>query len=168
MLLHYSRPTPQEAIVALEIERKFLVRDDTWRAQADQGTAYRQGYLSKSGQSTVRVRLAADEAWITIKGAVEGLVRSEYEYPIPTADAAALLDLCTLPVIEKTRFLVEHSGHTWEVDVFAGANAGLIVAEVELDRADAVVALPSWVGDEVSHDPRYKNSSLSTNPFSRW
>jgi len=154
--------------MALEIERKFLIRDDSWRDQADEGTVYRQGYLCTGRGRTVRVRLAADRAWLTIKGKAEGLARAEYEYPIPVDEAREILDLCLPTIIDKTRYLVEHAGWTWEVDIFHGENEGLIVAEVELDRADAVVELPSWVGLEVSHDSRYKNSRLTSLPFSRW
>lgn len=154
--------------MALEIERKFLVRDDSWRDQADGGTIYRQGYLCTGKGRTVRVRLSADQAWLTIKGKAEGLARAEYEYPIPVAEAREILDLCLPTVIHKTRYLVKHAGWTWEVDVFSGENEGLIVAEVELDRVDAEVALPAWVGGEVTLEPRYKNSRLTSLPFSRW
>ena len=152
-----------------EIERKFLVRDDSWRAAADAGTRYRQGYLSTEPRRVVRVRLGGDRAFVTIKGITRGIARDEYEYPIPVADAETILDaLAIRPLIEKTRHHVHHAGHLWEVDVFAGENAGLVVAEVELPSEDTPVDLPPWVGAEVSHDPRYSNAALVEKPYSSW
>ena len=119
-------------------------------------------------QSTVRVRRAGDQAWLTIKGAPAGRVRAEFEYPIPPADADELLLLCEPTVIDKTRYRVPHAGHVWEDDVFAGVNAQLVLAEVELVAADAAVELPGWVGREVSDDPRYQNSQLSRRPYGTW
>jgi adenylate cyclase len=151
-----------------EIERKFLVRDDRWRGDADTGTVLEQGYLSTVPERTVRVRRAGDRAWLTIKGAARGAERAEFEYPIPVADAAELLELCEPVVIRKTRHRVAHGGRTWEVDVFAGENAPLVLAEVELPAADAVVERPAWAGREVTGDPRYQNASLSREPYARW
>jgi len=154
--------------VPVEIERKFLTRSEDWRS-ADNGTRYLQGYLVIDPQRTVRVRLADRHAWLTIKGPAAGAVRAEFEYPIPEADAAELLHtLCIQPLIEKVRYRIDHAGHTWEVDEFSGANAGLIIAEVELAAADEHVELPEWVGEEVTHDPRYHNSSLQGRPFQDW
>lgn len=152
-----------------EIERKFLVRDDSWRAAADAGKRYRQGYLCADPQRVVRVRVGGDAAYVTIKGSLRGLARDEYEYPIPVADAEAMLDgLCLHPLIEKVRHHVRHAGYMWEVDVFAADNAGLVVAEVELPAEDTEVELPPWVGAEVTHDPRYSNAALVGRPYSTW
>lgn len=150
-----------------EIERKFLVEGTDWKRGP--GTLYRQGYLCSDENRAVRVRLAGDRGFLTIKGATRGIARSEYEYAIPREDAEAMLDaLCAGPLVEKTRYLVEHAGHTWEVDEFHGANQGLVVAEVELERADEEVELPPWVKEEVSADPRYLNANLAKKPYSRW
>lgn len=155
--------------MATEIERKFLPKDDSWRAGADAGEEYRQGYLYSDPDLAVRVRLAGDEAWLTIKGGAEGIVRREFEYPIPRADAAEMLaHLCRKPLIEKRRHLLRHGRHTWEIDVFAGDNAGLVVAEIELGAEDESFERPDWLGEEVSADPRYLNSSLSRHPYRHW
>lgn len=150
-----------------EIERKFLVADDAWRAGAV-GTRYVQGYLSRDPERTVRVRRAGDRAFLTIKGISRGISRPEFEYAIPVAQAEDLFALCLGPLIEKTRTIVEYSGKRWEVDEFAGDNAGLVVAEIELKGEDEVFDLPPWAGAEVSDDPRYFNSSLSERPFKSW
>ena len=151
-----------------EIERKFLLAGDGWRSGAE-GKLYRQGYLSTASERNVRVRVIGDRGYLTVKGRSEGISRLEFEYEIPLADADSLLDeLCLAPLIEKTRFEVEHRGLTWEIDEFAGDNAGLIVAEVELESADQAVELPPWIGREVSDDPRYLNSNLVANPYTRW
>ena len=117
---------------------------------------------------TVRVRTAGSQAWITIKGRTVGAVRSEFEYPIPLNDADALLILCERPLLEKRRYHFEHDGRVWEIDEFLGENTGLVVAEIELDEPDSEVSLPSWTGMEVTHDPRYFNSSLTMIPFTTW
>jgi adenylate cyclase len=155
--------------MATEIERKFLVVDDAWREQADAGTEMVQGYLAAQEHCTVRVRLAGSAAKLTIKGASAGISRSEYEYDIPEADARAMLeDLCVGAPILKRRYRVPYAGHVWEVDVFEGANAGLVLAEVELDRADEALEQPSWAGEEVSDDHRYYNACLSRYPYASW
>lgn len=154
--------------MAEEIERKFLVNNDSWRPGAS-GTLFRQGYLSTDPERTVRVRLEGERGVLTIKGLSHGISRAEFEYPIPAMEAAALLDsLCLQPLIEKTRYRIEHSGHIWEIDEFAGDNAGLLLAEVELTSEQEAVDLPPWAGAEVSTDPRYFNSNLVRHPFSRW
>lgn len=151
-----------------EIERKFLTVGDDWRADAE-GTAFRQGYLVADGQREVRVRRAGERAFLTIKGPRRGNTRTEIEYPISVEDAEQLLDeLCEQPLIEKTRYRVEHGGHTWEVDDFHGDSAGLVLAEVELDSEDEQVHLPSWIGTEVSNDPRFTNAHLARHPFKSW
>lgn len=155
--------------MAIEIERKFLVKDDSWRSLADQGTAYRQGYLIGAREASVRVRIEGDEAFLNIKGMTLSVTRQEFQYPIPVRDAAELLDtLCEKPLIEKTRYRLQHAGHEWEIDVFAGANAGLVVAEVELQSETEHIELPGWAGIEVSTDPRYYNVNLVKHPYSSW
>lgn len=152
-----------------EIERKFLVRDDSWRAQARPGCRYRQGYLTMDGLSSVRVRVAGDRGYLNIKSATLGVTRTEFEYEIPRRDAEEMLEhLCARPLIEKVRYIVEHAGHVWEIDVFEGDNAGLVVAEIELRSPDEPFELPAWAGEEVSHDPRYYNVSLVKYPFKDW
>ena len=154
--------------MGIEIERKFLVADGGWRDAADPGTVMKQGYLAAEPERTVRVRVAGDQAWLTIKGPTDGAVRAEYEYPVPVVDAEAILELCATMVVHKTRHLVPHGGHVWEVDVFAGENDRLVLAEVELTRADEVIDLPDWLGAEVTDDHRYSNSQLSRRPYNRW
>lgn len=152
-----------------EIERKFLVMDDRWREQAKGSTAFRQGYLVGAKHASVRVRIEGEEANLNIKSATLGVQRQEYEYPIPLEDAREMLDtLCEKPLIEKTRYLVPFQGYTWEVDVFDGDNAGLVVAEVELSSEDEQPPLPEWAGEEVSHDPRYYNVCLVQHPYKDW
>ena len=151
-----------------EIERKFLVKGETWRALA-QGTMYRQGYLNSAKERTVRVRTVGDKAFLTIKGITVGATRAEYEYEIPFDDCNALLDnLAEKPFIEKKRYKIPFEGLIWEVDEFFGDNQGLIVAEVELQSEDQHIPKPDWVGDEVSGDPRYFNSNLIKHPFTKW
>lgn len=151
-----------------EIERKFLVKNDAWRG-AQPGVRVRQGYLSLDPERTVRVRAAGEKAWITVKGLTKGAARDEFEYEIPAADANAMLDRLRVgPMIEKTRVEIRLAGRVWEVDEFHGENAGLVLAEVELDAENTTIVMPSWVGAEVTDDPRYYNSSLATNPWSRW
>jgi adenylate cyclase len=151
-----------------EIERKFLVVGDGWRPGA-RGQRFRQGYLSSTRERTVRVRVHGDRAALTIKGPARGIVRPEFEYEIPVADAEILLDtLCERPLIEKTRWFVEFGGLSWEIDEFAGENAGLVMAEVELEREDQPFDLPPWAGAEVTHDARYQNASLVRHPYARW
>lgn len=155
--------------MAIEIERKFLVRNDSWRAQAQPGQRYRQGYLATDAQSSVRVRVAGERGYLNIKSATLGVTRMEFEYKIPQQDAEEMLDrLCTRPLIEKTRYIVEHADHAWEIDVFEGDNTGLVVAEIELQSQDEAFEIPDWAGEEVSHDPRYYNVSLVKHPFKDW
>ncbi len=141
-----------------EIERKFLLADGD-RPRLAEGARYCQGYLSR-GEVTVRVRRAADQAFLTVKGRPRGIVRPEFEYGIPVEDAEALLSLCKRPLIEKTRYCVPFGGHVWFVDVFGGGNSGLVLAEIELDHADESFERPPWLGREVTHDRRYSNSAL--------
>lgn len=149
-----------------EIERKFLVTDPSV-VDGLSGIVIRQGYLSREPERTVRIRRTSERGAITIKGANSGASRSEWEYQIPSDDADAMLAICEGPILDKTRYLIDVAGRTWEVDVFAGANDGLVMAEVELDAEDAVVELPSWAGLEVTDDPRYYNANLSRHPMGR-
>jgi adenylate cyclase len=153
--------------MGIEIERKFLVINDQWRDAAS-ATHFAQGYITRGTGRTVRVRIAGAEAFLTIKGPVSGISRSEYEYPIPLEDAQGMLSLCEGPIIEKIRFKFSHEGHLWEIDEFLGENAGLIVAEVELSHPEEEVLLPDWIGKEVTGDPRYYNSNLTIHPFRAW
>lgn len=154
--------------MATEIERKFLVISDQWRAQARRSTAYRQGYLNRGGKASIRVRIAGARAQLNVKSRTGGIERAEFEYEIPLADARELLALASGAEIRKTRFWVEVDAHTWEVDVFEGDNAGLVVAEIELGSVDEAFARPGWVGAEVSHDPRYYNAYLAEHPYTGW
>ena len=154
--------------MGIEIEKKFLLSGEQWRELAS-GTSYRQGYLNSAKERTVRVRTIAERGYLTIKGISVGATRSEYEYEIPQADADKLLDdLCEKPLIEKNRYKIEHGGFTWEVDEFFGENEGLVVAEIELDSEDQSFEKPAWIGEEVTGDPRYFNSSLIKTPYSQW
>ena len=152
----------------VEIERKFLVEGEAWRALGAP-VVYRQGYLCTDPERTVRVRIAGARAFMTVKGASEGPSRAEFEYEIPRADAGVLLDrLCLRPLIEKERRKIEHAGLIWEVDEFFGENAGLVLAEVELSSPDQAFDPPAWAGVEVTGDFRYYNASLVACPYTLW
>lgn len=154
--------------MAVEIERKFLVKSNEWRSLGV-GTLYRQGYVSIDKNNTVRVRVVGNQGYLTLKGITTGYSRLEFEYAIPVADALEMLQhLCHGPLIEKTRYKVILDDLVWEIDEFAGDNQGLIVAEVELSDPDQAIAIPSWVGAEVSGDPRYYNANLIQHPFTQW
>jgi adenylate cyclase len=153
--------------MALEIERKFLVRGSPWKTLA-QVALMRQGYLLAHPARVVRVRIEGEKATITIKGAMQGIVRGEWEYPIPFDDACDLLTLCEQPLIEKYRYRIPYEGMVWELDVFIGENAGLVVAEIELKSEGQTFPKPDWVADEVTHDARYLNSNLQSHPYSMW
>lgn len=161
--------------MALEIERKFLLASNQWRAHIERSTPMRQGYLRQAdaaqmaqGQASVRVRLAGERAWLNIKAATVGIARAEFEYPIPVDDARSLLaDLCH-GVVTKTRHEVHIDGVLFEIDEFADDNAGLIVAEVELPHVDAPFPHPTWLGREVSTLTRYYNVNLITHPWRQW
>jgi len=151
-----------------EIERKFLLTGDAWRKLAE-GTHYRQGYLNSVKERTVRVRTINDKGFLTIKGITVGATRVEYEYEIPKNECNAMLDdLAEKPIIEKSRSKVDYEGFIWEIDEFFGENQGLIVAEIELESEDQAFDKPEWVGEEVSGDPRYFNSSLIKHPYTKW
>ena len=153
--------------MALEIERKFLLKEGAWRNE--KGTMYRQGYLNSAKERTVRVRVIDDQGYLTVKGISRGAVRMEYEYEIPLAEAKAMLDdLCEKPLIEKMRYKIAFSGLVWEADEFFGENLGLLVAEVELEREDQPFVKPEWIGEEVTDDPKYYNANLIHHPYSKW
>ena len=159
----------------LEIERKFLVTSDAWRARAHRVVPMAQGYLNdraslESGaqRASVRVRIAGDVAWLNIKSRAVGHTRQEFDYAIPVEDARVLLALCVGGLVDKVRHLVDVGGFTWEVDEFLGDNAGLVVAEIELPSADTVFERPDWVGEEVTDEARYYNLALASRPYSSW
>ncbi len=155
--------------MALEIEHKFLLRDERWRDQVEHSLRMRQGYLVSDATRSVRVRVAGDQGYLNIKSGTLGIARREYEYRIPLAEAEELLNtLCEKPLLEKTRHFIHYGDHLWEVDEFGGDNAGLIVAEVELGAVDEAFARPDWIGEEVSHDLRYYNSQLVRHPYKDW
>ena len=155
--------------MAIEIERKFLVNSNQWKASVVRQSDVRQGYLATGEHSSIRVRIGAQSAELNIKSLTQGVRRNEYEYPIPLEDAEQILDrLCTKPLIEKTRYYVEFAGKLWEVDRFSGANDGLVIAEIELAYEDEVFDKPDWVGEEVTEDLRYNNVSLVIHPFKDW
>lgn len=154
--------------MGIEIERKFLVVDDGWKYQAE-CVFMRQGYICSDPGRVVRVRIEGERAMLTIKGKTEGISRGEWEYAIPLEDACQLLDvLCEKPLIEKNRYRIPFGGFVWEVDEFFGENAGLIVAEIELESESQSFVKPDWVGQEVSHDSRYANANLFKYPYQRW
>lgn len=154
--------------MALEIERKFLVKDSSaWQA-LPRGALMRQGYLHSGKDRVVRVRIEGELAWLTVKGAMQGIVRGEWEYPVPFADATEMLSLCDQLLIEKYRYRIPFDNLLWELDVFVGMNAGLVVAEIELDSETQLFKKPDWVGEEVTGDSRYLNSNLIRHPYSTW
>ena len=155
--------------MAIEIERKFRVSSDEWKRLVTRTRHLRQAYLTKNGRLSIRVRIDGNETGtLTIKAARSGLERHEYEYAIPLGDAEELILQREGSIISKVRHIVPLDGLTWEIDVFDGENSGLIVAEVELDRADRTFERPEWIGDEVTGDRRYYNADLAKQPFSSW
>jgi adenylate cyclase len=154
--------------MGVEIERKFLV-NTTLLPELTDGHTIKQGYIQTVGLNTVRVRVSDDKAFLTLKSSGTGTTRLEFEYSVPLEDAEQMLEnLCKKPFIDKKRYLIEHEGHTWELDIFEGENKGLIVAEVELESEDEAFALPKWVKEEVTTDKRYANSNLIQNPYINW
>jgi CYTH domain-containing protein len=153
--------------MGMEIERKYLVISQEWRSLGAP-VHYAQGYLVADGERTVRVRIAGEDGYITIKGRSRGMSRKEFEYPVPVDDASELLQLCTIPVIEKYRTRINYDGKVWEVDEFEGENKGLIMAEIELVSEDETFSVPPWIGEEVTGDIRYYNSRLAIHPFRSW
>jgi adenylate cyclase len=155
--------------MAIEIERKFLVRDDSWR-QSEIGSApIEQAYFARTPHVSARIRIFGDNAYITLKSAEGGQSRHEFEYKIPEADAAEMIRQFSIePPITKVRYDVPFKGNIWTVDVFEGANEGLVLAEIELKSTDQSITLPPWIGEEVTGDPRYENSNLARTPFTTW
>ncbi|WP_455202382.1 CYTH domain-containing protein, partial [Kaarinaea lacus] len=152
-----------------EIERKFLVINDSWREQVARHKVMKQGYFAGGGKASIRVRISGEQANLNIKSATLGVTRKEYEIEIPLEDAKEMIEsLCEKPVIEKTRHYVIQDQHTWEVDVFSGDNEGLVVAEIELSHAEEEFEKPAWLGKEVSDDTRYYNVCLVKNPYKNW
>jgi len=155
--------------MGIEIERKFLVTNDSWREAACVALPIKQGYLVGGKEASVRVRLQGDTANLNIKSATLGVRRQEFEYAIPLEEAEIILTtLCQRPIIEKTRYLVSYANKQWEIDVFEGDNVGLTVAELELQDEAEQFDPPPWLGEEVSDDPRYYNSCLSQHPYKDW
>ena len=154
--------------MGLEIERKFIVTGDGYKLGATR-KLIRQGFLNDDMDRMVRIRLVDNKAFLTVKGPLKDASRSEFEYPIPVAEAEAMLvDLCIPPILEKNRYVVEIEGLTWEVDVFMGVNEGLIVAEVELEESGQKIIFPEWIGKEITDDKRYYNASLVGHPYCNW
>lgn len=154
--------------MGIEIERKFLVSGDGWRSLGE-GVPYLQGYFCSDPVRSVRVRIEGEVAKLTIKSGGMGLVRKEFEYPIPVDEARQMLDeLCEPPLIEKLRYTIQWAGKVWEVDEFSGQNADLIVAEIELSDPSELFEHPPWLGEEVSDDTRYLNSNLARHPYREW
>lgn len=154
--------------MGIEIERKFLVIGEEWKALAHP-VLMRQAYLSSSPERVVRVRIEGELAYLTIKSASCGISRSEWEYAIPLIEAQEMLaNVCEQPLIEKLRYRIPHGDHLWELDEFLGENAGLCIAEIELSSEQEVFLRPAWLGAEVSHDHRYANARLFKHPYTRW
>jgi CYTH domain-containing protein len=159
-----------KSLINMEIERKFLVKDDSFMDKTFKKKHIRQGFICADKERTVRVRITDNESFLTIKSATNerGWSRYEFETPISSKDAEELIKLCLPGIIEKVRHYVKYKGYTWEVDVFFGENEGLTVAEIELESEEDMFELPSWIDREVSGDIRYYNALLSKNPFSKW
>jgi len=155
--------------MAIEIERKYLVNSMVWKVKADAGTRLLQGYMANTEKVAIRVRIAGEQAWLTLKSASAGIRRLEFEYSLPVVDAKQILDeFCLGQVIHKTRYRLPLGGHVWEIDVFHDTNEGLVLAEIELKNEQENFTLPDWIGQEVSGDKRYYNTYLSQNPYSIW
>jgi len=155
--------------MAIEIERKFRVIHDGWRTAVGSSALLRQGYLANTMRASIRVRLAGDAGWLSVKAMTPGRARAEFEADIAPADAHEMLShLCEGPLIEKWRHIVVHAGDRWEIDEFLGDNAGLVIAELELDSEQQDFARPAWLGEEVTDDQRYYNFRLSQHPYRQW
>jgi adenylate cyclase len=155
--------------MGVEIERKFLIDKEKWQQLAKPGGVYfKQGYIVSDAQQTIRIRIAGDNAFLTIKGATTGISRKEYEYTIPVKDAQEMLDSFAGSIVEKTRCYITFAGKVWEADEFLGDNQGLLVAEIELEHEAEEFEIPEWVMEEVTGDGRYYNSNLSIHPFTKW
>ena len=154
--------------MGLEIEKKFLIKNDNWKQFVSEEKEITQGYLNANPNRTVRVRIAGKLGFLTIKSKSKGSGRSEFEYEIPIEDATELIELCEKPILSKTRFIVKFENHKWEIDVFEKENKGLVVAEIELSKEDEFFLTPDWIGKEVTEETKYYNSQLIENPYSEW
>ena len=154
--------------MGVEIERKYLLKNNDWKKLIASSFKIKQGYLNSNIKRTVRVRIIDNKGFLTIKSKNIGITRSEFEYEIPFKDAVSLLDLCEKPILKKTRNLVVFENRTWEIDDFEGVNKGLVIAEIELTSEKESLIIPTWIGKEVSDEAKYYNSSLITNPFKNW
>ena len=154
--------------MGLEIERKFLLKNNSWKKEVKETISIRQGYLNSEIERTIRIRIQGERGVLTIKGKNQNVTRKEFEYQIPLDDALHLISMCEKPIIEKTRFLIPSNRSTWEIDVFDGENKGLVIAEIELSSEEESFDIPNWLGKEVSSESKYYNSSLITNPYSKW
>ncbi|MCQ2210365.1 MAG: CYTH domain-containing protein [Paludibacteraceae bacterium] len=151
----------------IEIERKFLLKNNSWKEGAT-GVHYKQAYLNEKGDNTIRVRIEGDVAKLTIKSKAKNISRMEFEYDIPMEDAEQLFTIAKTKAVEKYRYKIMYEGNCWEVDEFLGDNEGLVVAEIELKSENQSFLKPDWIGEEVSNDNRYTNASLARNPFKEW
>jgi adenylate cyclase len=155
--------------MAIEIEHKFLLRNNDWRQNITRSVQYQQGYLSSKASSSIRIRISDEKAWLNIKSATIGTHRHEYEYEIPLQDANEIINtLCSKPIIKKTRYIVINDTNTWEIDEFHEENKGLIIAEIELKEIGESFLKPHWLGEEVTRDTRYYNNNLAIRPYSEW
>jgi adenylate cyclase len=153
----------------IEIEHKFLLKNNDWQLNIYKSIQYQQGYLISDNKRSIRVRISENHAWLNIKSASVGVSRQEYEYEIPLREAIEILNtLCEKPFIEKTRHFIKHKQHTWEIDVFYGENDGLVIAEIELGSIEESFCLPDWAGKEVTYDLRYYNNNLCKTPYYQW
>ena len=152
----------------VEIERRFLLKNDTWRALAKPPLLLKQAYLSVEKERTIRIRIVGDQAWLTLKGYISDVTRSEFEYPIPLADAEKMMATMCPFKMEKQRYHVEYQGFAFEIDEFFGENAPLIIAELELPSEDTAYPTPDWLGEEITSDGRFTNAYLSKHPFGSW
>lgn len=155
--------------MALEIEHKFLIVNNSWKKNIEKSCEYKQGYLISDKTKSIRIRISDQKAWLNIKSATIGTFRNEYEYEIPLNEGIEILNsLCSKPIIEKTRYFVHHKQHLWEIDVFSGDNTGLTVAEIELSKVGESFYKPEWIGEEVTEDLKYYNNNLCKNPYKNW
>jgi len=155
--------------MGIEIERKFLIKNERWRSLVETSKSCTQGYVNLKGNGSIRIRIIGDKGFVTLKGPREGIRRSEFEYEIPVADATILLDsFCDAAVISKIRHELTYEGNLWEIDEFSGENNGLLIAEIELESEHQTVSLPDWVGKDVSEDERFFNAHLAKHPISSW
>jgi adenylate cyclase len=155
--------------MALEIKHKFLLKNDHWKTLVSHSHQHKQGYLLSDTKRSLRIRITNNKAWLNIKSATIGAQRQEFEYEIPFIDGKEILEtLSEKPILEKTRYFVPISQHTWEIDVFQGANEGLVVVEIELSALNEQFNIPEWIGKEVTHELRFYNNSLCKNPYKNW